>query len=219
METDLSGVEIRVLGSLMEKEMATPEYYPLSINALAAACNQKSNREPVTDFSEETVEEAVRSLIAKQLAYEIRGARVKKYGQNFARRHNLLTREAAVLCMLMLRGPQTVGELKQRTSRMHRFVDLNEVQEALTSLADLDMAKNLGKSPGQKESRWTHLLGGVSPHKEKPVPEPLPVAASAQEGPDRDRIAALEQQVVELKEGLSSLRRELSELKTRSGDV
>src|SRR5580700_7194257 len=126
MDWQLDGPEARVLGALLEKEIATPEYYPLSLNALVNACNQKSNREPVVSYDEETVEQALESLRTKGLAVRITGrdSRVPKHGQRFTETLNLGRREAAILCVLLLRGPQTVGELRGRSERLHQFDDL-----------------------------------------------------------------------------------------------
>src|ERR1051325_11283606 len=138
MDWQLDAVEARVLGSLMEKEIATPEYYPLSLNALGNACNQKSNREPVVSYDDVTVENALANLRAKSLAVRTTGeTRVAKHGQRFTQSLNLGRREAAVMCVLMLRGPQTVGELRGRSERLYRFDDLDAVEGTLNRLADM----------------------------------------------------------------------------------
>src|SRR5690242_4370971 len=139
----LDDVEVRVLGSLMEKEIATPEYYPLSLNALINACNQKSNREPVVSYDEETAETALDGLRNKGLSMRVTGrdSRVPKHEQRFTERFNLGRREAAILCVLMLRGPQTVGELRGRTDRLYTFDDLEGVESTLHKLAEMEFVK------------------------------------------------------------------------------
>src|SRR5438105_4089306 len=140
MDWQLDAAEARVLGSLLEKEIATPEYYPLSLNALVNACNQKSNREPVVSYDEDIVEAALEGLRAKGLASRITGAdtRVPKHEQRFMEKCNLGRREVAVMCVLMLRGPQTVGELRGRTERLYAFDDLEAVESTLQRLAEMD---------------------------------------------------------------------------------
>src|SRR5947208_8964485 len=137
MDWQLDPVELRVLGALMEKEIATPDYYPLSLNALVNACNQKSNREPVVSYDEEIVETALAGLRKQGLCMRVSGdSRVPKHEQRFTERDNLGRREAAVLCVLMLRGPQTVGELRGRTERLYTFEDLEGVESTLNRLAE-----------------------------------------------------------------------------------
>ena len=138
MDWQLSAEEVRVLGALMEKEIATPDYYPLSLNALINACNQKSNREPAVNYDEETVDTALQELRAKGLAMRITGdGRVAKHEQRFTERQNLGRREAALMCVLMLRGPQTPGELRGRTERLYSFEDLEGVETTLHRLAEM----------------------------------------------------------------------------------
>src|SRR5437899_2976333 len=136
----LDSVEVRVLGSLVEKELTTPEYYPLTLNALVNACNQKSNRDPMVSYDEDTVAEALATLKDKRLAFSLTGAgmRVPKYGHRVVETLNFGRRELAIMCELMIRGPQTVGELRTRTERMHKFSDLDEVESCLRGLAEHD---------------------------------------------------------------------------------
>src|SRR5712692_8441426 len=140
MDLVLHPVEARVLGSLLEKEITTPEYYPLTLNALVNACNQKSNRDPLVSYDEDTVKRALESLRMKGLVLEITGGgnRVPKHGQRFSEALNLGRRELAILCELMLRGPQTSGELRSRTERLHEFTDLTEVESCLKGLMERD---------------------------------------------------------------------------------
>src|SRR5579862_3058605 len=155
----LHPTEVRVLGALLEKDQTTPEYYPLTLNALVNACNQKSSREPIVNYNEETVTEALASLQHRGLALRISGAghRVEKYGHRLGEKLNLGRREMALLCVLMLRGPQTVGELRGRTERMHDFADLEEVEHVLATLAAHDPGPLVAPST---RGRWVQLLGG-----------------------------------------------------------
>ncbi|HEY1493824.1 MAG TPA: YceH family protein, partial [Candidatus Solibacter sp.] len=149
MDWQLDAAELRVLGALMEKEATTPDYYPMSLNALVNACNQKSNREPVVNFDEETVETALHELRAKGLSSRISGeSRVPKHEQRFVEKFNLGRREAAVMCVLMLRGPQTVGELRGRTERIFTFDDLEGVESTLHRLAEIGFVKKLPRQTG-----------------------------------------------------------------------
>jgi uncharacterized protein len=203
MDLLLHPVEVRVLGSLLEKEITTPEYYPLSLNALVNACNQKSNRDPVVSFDEDTVEQALQSLRDKGLLLSVSGAgsRVMKYGHRISEKLNLGRRELAILCELMLRGAQTPGELRTRTERMHRFDDIAELESVIERLPEL-MVK-LPRRPGEKESRYAHLLSG-------------PPAATAEEPQATaeitrtDRIGALEQEVKDLKAELENLKEQFA---------
>ena len=207
MDVQLDSAEVRVLGALMEKEIATPEYYPLSLNALVNAFNQKSNREPVVSYDDDTVETALESLRNKGLSMRITGrdSRVPKHEQGFTAKFNLGRREAAIMCVLMLRGPQTPGELRGRTDRLYTFDDLESVESTLHKLVETGFVKQLPRQVGYKEQRWAHLLSGDV------EVEAAPSAASADRGSsDRERIAALERDLAEL-------RREFDELKASLG--
>src|SRR6202051_400408 len=161
---NLTETEVPVLGSLIEKDITTPEYYPLSLNALVNACNQKSNRDPVTQLDEDAVRNALEGLQQRRLAGPARGAdsRVTKYEQRLQEVFNFTRPEIAVLCVLLLRGPQTPGELRGRAERLHRFEALEDVQSALQKLMQRGspLAKILARQPGTKESRYAHLLSG-----------------------------------------------------------
>ena len=206
----LDAAEARVLGCLMEKEVATPEYYPLSLNALVNACNQKSNRDPVVDYDDATVEQALESLRAKGYSTRISGrdVRVPKFAHRLSEVFNLGRRESAVLCVLMLRGPQTVGELRGRTERLYTFDDLEAVESTLTRLAEWQpdpLARKLPRQAGYKEGRYTHLLCGEV---EAAEPETQP-AAQAERGPSlAERVAALESELAELRRQFEDLRRQ-----------
>ena len=211
MDIQLDDIEVRVLGSLLEKEMATPDYYPLSLNGLTNACNQKSNRDPVVSYDESTVVRALDGLKEKQLALQSDASRVPKYEHNFTMARNLVNREAAVLAVLFLRGPQTVGEIRGRTDRLYKFTGLTEVEETLLSLADLGYVKKLPRQPGRKEHRYAHLLAGEPEQEESTVtrPEKATVLVRA----ENERIAALEDEVNVLRRDLEELQQVFAEFK------
>lgn len=215
MDWQLDAAETRVLGCLLEKEIATPEYYPLSLNALVNACNQKSNREPVVSYDEATVENALEGLRAKGLALRISGrdVRVPKHAQRFTEKFNLGRREAALICQLMLRGPQTVGELRGRSERLYTFDDLEAVEGTLSRLAEMEFAKRLPRLPGSREARWAHLLAGDVEAGEPPAETHAATTHTAathaaELAPsDRARIDALEREVADLRRMLEDLKR------------
>jgi uncharacterized protein len=203
----LDPVEARVLGSLLEKEATTPEYYPLSLNALVNACNQKSNRDPVVEYDADTVEDAVERLREKKLALTIVGSgRVKKYAQRISETLNLGRRELAVLCTLLLRGPQTLGEIRDRSERMFAFGDPAETKRALDKLAEWpehSLVAKLPRQAGQKEARYAHLLSGE------------PQAQAATDVPVSNqltKVGQLEQQLQELRSEFDHLKRRFDEL-------
>jgi uncharacterized protein len=207
MEFLLTENEVRVLGSLVEKDITTPEYYPLSLNALMNACNQKSNRDPVMQLGEDAVRDALAGLQEQRLAGPAGGAdsRVTKYEHRLQEVFNFTRPEIAVLCVLLLRGPQTPGELRGRSERMHRFEALDDVQAALQKLMQRDppLAKVLPRQPGTKESRYAHLLAG-----DVVVAEP-PHSAT----PTADRNSADGERITRLEEEVAALRREVGDLK------
>ena len=194
----LHPVEVRVLGALLEKDLTTPEYYPLTVNALQNACNQKSSREPVTAFDEATVSQALDTLRHRGLATKVSGAghRVEKYGHRLGESMNLGRRELAILCVLMLRGPQTVGELRGRTERMHEFSDMDEVERVLQTLGTREPALVAPAARG----RWVHLW-------HEPTESPEPAAAAPSSGLTQ-RVETLEREVAELRQQLTDLRRQ-----------
>ena len=208
MDLVLHPVEIRVLGSLLEKEVTTPEYYPLSLNALVNACNQKSNRDPVVDFNQAIVEQALESLREKGLLLTVTGAgsRVPKYGHRISEKLNLGRRELAILCELMLRGPQTLGEIRTHCERMHPFDDLSEVETVIERLPEL--ITKLARRPGEKEVRYAHLLAGAPS-----VPETVREAAEPTRTDRTDRIAALEQEVGQLRSEVEELKQQFAGFK------
>jgi len=207
MDLVLNAVEARVLGALIEKDITTPDYYPLSLNALVNACNQKNNREPVMALDEAAVRDAVSGLQELRLAGPAGGAdsRVTKYEHRMQDVLNLSRGETAVLCVLLLRGPQTPGELRGRTERMHSFEDLDAVQASLQKLMQREppLAVVLPRQPGTKESRYAHLLSG-----------PIDAAEFAVQGPPAVvAVSGTDMRVVRLEEQVASLRNEVTELK------
>lgn len=207
----LTIVEARVLGALVEKEITTPDYYPLSLNGLVNACNQKSNREPVMELGEDDVRQALDGLNRLGLAGPARGAdsRVTKYEHRLQEAFNFERRETAILCVLLLRGPQTPGELRGRTERMHRFNDLDEVQTALRRLMERQppLVKALPRQPGTKELRYAHLLSGDVESWEPPA------ESHAAGTPDTERIARLEGEVANLQAEIADLKRQLDDFR------
>ena len=205
MDLLLDAAEVRVLGALLEKEIATPDYYPLSLNALVNACNQKSNREPVVAYDDATVENALSGLRSKGLATRITGgdSRVPKQGQRFTERFNLGRREAALLCVLMLRGPQTIGELRGRSERLYTFDDLEGVESTLHRLAEMGFVKELPRLPGSREPRHAQLLSGD-------VEAPAPEASAAEE-----HAPSLAERVSTLEEKLERTIREFEEFRRK----
>lgn len=203
----LDAVEIRVLGSLLEKEQTTPDAYPLSVNALVSACTQRSNRDPVMDLEAGDVDGALDRLHEEVLVWPVEGARVQRWRHNLDRRWELDAATKAVLTVLLLRGPQTPGELRARTDRMHPFDATDDVEAVLVTMAagDEPLVVQLERRPGQKESRWAHLAGG--PPTEPTATPPTRVTAP-DTGPSlRDRVADLEQRVARLEEALERFER------------
>ncbi len=204
MEMELTPVEVRILGCLIEKEMATPEYYPLTLNALVNACNQKSNRQPAMALGEAAVENALYALrTGHRLAVEVTStaSRVAKYRHNFAAHWNFSPAKMAILCELLVRGPQTPGDLRAHASRLHPLADTHEVEEILRGLethADGPFVTHLPREPGQRERRWAHLFAGEP---QLPVTEEQPQATGR-----IDRMEALEQEVAALRGELDGLK-------------
>jgi uncharacterized protein len=208
MDFQLDAPEARVLGALMEKEIATPDYYPLSLNALVNACNQKSNREPVVAYDEEIVETALEGLRAKSLGLRISGeSRVPKHAQRFTEKFNLGRREAAVICVLLLRGPQTPGELRSRTDRLYQFDDLESLENTLTHLAELEFVRKLPRQSGSREARWAHLLCGEVEAAEEERAEAAIRHTASPDAAVLDKVAALEEELAQLRREFDDFRR------------
>lgn len=223
MQQTLTETEARVLGCLIEKELTTPEYYPLSLNALVSACNQKSNRDPIASYGEADVEQEIDSLRQKGLVQSLLmpGGRTPKYRHSFLEEFNLIPREAAILCELILRLRQTPGELKGRASRMYKFQDLTEVQDTLLDLSGRaePLVLKLEREPGKKEQRYVHLLCGPPASPESPqLTTPASAAPAAPVAPAAPAFSpepapSEAKQINELEAEVDCLRAELSELK------
>lgn len=217
METILNGKEVRVLGCLIEKELATPEYYPLTLNALTNASNQKSNREPIMNLEETEVIRALDSLRIKQLALvSAEGGRVPKYRHALMERLRLDPAELALLAELLLRGPQTMGELRARAERMHPFADLADVEEALKELMERTppLATILPRQPGRKEQRYSHMFASApeTVEEERAVP---PEEARLKVMAENERLATLEKEVASLHTEVAELRRAVEEFRAQ----
>ena len=215
MTTIFSDIEVRVLGALVEKQVTTPEYYPLTLNSLTLACNQKNNRNPVTNYSENEVAHALETLREKNLTYVYHGStsRVPKYKHVMPEVMHLSPPETALMCVLMLRGPQTIGEMRGNAARLHEFSGLEEVEETLNSLISREpesLVVRLSRQPGQKEARVAHLLSGP-PSEEVMSEATVPRATSRQN--DRERIESLEQNLTALSEEVQTLKQQFAEFK------
>ena len=217
MDYILNDIEVRVLGSLIEKELTTPEYYPLSLNALTNACNQKSNRDPVMTLSEEDVVRALDTLRFRQLAViSADGGRVPKYRHILAETLGLVPAELAVMCELLVRGPQTLGELRTRGERMHQFGGLAAVEEVLQELIQREkpMITLMPRQPGRKEGRYAQLFSGM-PECCEEVAESPPEPARRRVMAENDRIVGLEEEVAALRAEVAGLRLTVEEFKAQ----
>ncbi len=214
MNLVLNDIEARVLGALLEKDITTPDYYPLSLNALVNACNQKNNRDPVMNLEEGAVRDALNGLQVHGLAGPASGAdsRVTKYEHRLQETFNFSRGETAVLCVLLLRGPQTPGELRGRTERMHRFEDLDAVQFSLQKLMQREptLVAMLPRLPGTKESRYAHLLSGEIEAVELPLPR---MASPSSSSVDDERVSRLEEAVAAVQNEVSELKQQLAEFR------
>jgi uncharacterized protein YceH (UPF0502 family) len=214
MQVILTETEARVLGSLIEKDITTPDYYPLSLNALVNACNQKNNREPVMTLDENAVRDALSTLQEKRLAGPASGAdsRVTKYEHRLQEAYNFDRREIAIICVLLLRGPQTPGELRGRTDRMYHFDALEDVVSTLDRLAHREppLTAALPRQPGTKETRYMHLFSGEAPQQVHVSVERTPPPATASSESSGDRISALEAEVASLRAELTEVQQQLA---------
>ncbi|MGB9080322.1 MAG: YceH family protein [Desulfuromonadaceae bacterium] len=217
MDMTFNDNEVRVLGSLIEKELTTPEYYPLSLNSLTNACNQKSNRDPVMALAEEDVVRALDSLRFKQLVVlSAEGGRVPKYRHLLAEKLSLMPAEQAIVCELLLRGPQTVGELRTRGERMHPFGDLAAVEEVLQELMvrEKPLVALMPRQPGRKEGRYVQLFSGIPQYLEESS-EARPEAARQRVLAENERIAKLEEEVAALRGEVAGLQLQMAEFKAQ----
>ncbi|MGC1616516.1 MAG: YceH family protein [Candidatus Acidiferrum sp.] len=216
MNIVLSEVEARVLACLVEKEITTPEYYPLSLNALVHACNQKSNRDPLMNLDEAAVRQALRGLGEQALARSAGGdSRVAKYEHRLAEMFNFTRPETAILCELLLRGPQTPGELRSRAERMHPFEDLNVVHTTLKHLTEREppLAALLPRQPGMKEARYAHLLSGNPDMRETEPVQPIMENAVSNGIAGTERVAQLANAVEGLQQEIADLKRQFAEFR------
>jgi uncharacterized protein YceH (UPF0502 family) len=213
----LNEVETRVLGSLIEKQRTTPAYYPLTLNALASACNQLSNREPVVSFDERTVERGLESLREKKLVWVVTaaGGRVPKYEHRAQESYGVTDAEIAVLCLLMLRGPQTPGEIRSRSERLYAFPQLQDVEEALQALANrpIPLAAALPRQPGTRETRYAHLLEGDVDWAPLVGAAVSPAPTAGELGREEERLARLEELVSSLRQDLDMLQKQFDDFR------
>ncbi len=198
-----------MLGCLLEKQQATPEYYPLTLNALAAACNQKSNRDPVMDLADADARGALERLRAEVLVWPVEGTRAERWEHNLDRSWELDAASKALVTVLLLRGPQTPGELRSRCDRLHPFGSVGDVEAALSRLAagPEPLVTELGRGPGQKESRWAHLVAGPPSGRSEPAPSPRTSGAAGLV----ERVAALEERIADLAGELTRLAAKLGD--------
>lgn len=210
MDLLLTDTEVRVLGCLLEKEMATPDYYPLSLNGLINGCNQKSNRHPVVSYDDDTALYAIKGLQERKLIRQSNVGRVTKYEQVFSDELNLINKEKAVICVLLLRGPQTIGEIRGRSERLYGFSDLEEVQNTIATLEESQLVKKLPRQPGRKESRYAHLLSGE--------PAEQPAADTVNKDSERIIVRRKDESETGLKEKVEILEVELMKLRQEFED-
>lgn len=216
MDRILNEIEVRIIGSLIEKQVSTPDYYPLTLNALMHACNQLSNRDPVVSYDERTVAQAIESLRGKNMAYVFYGSdsRVPKYKQMMTEIFHLSPQETAVMCVLMLRGPQTIGELRGRTSRLFEFADLAEVEATLEGLIARDdpaLVIKLPRQIGRKESRYAHALAGEVSMMEQALPAGEPATLKVKAGDEK--LSRLETEVEALRQEVGHLKQQFEDFK------
>ena len=208
----LTDAEVRVLGCLIEKEMTTPDYYPLSLNALINGCNQKSNREPVVSYDEETVLKTLENLKGKDLVWQSDLSRVAKYAHSFLKASNLVNKEAAILCVLFLRGHQTAGEIRERTERLYRFNTIEEIKDVLHDLEEMGYVKLLPRQHGLKEPRYTHLFSDVMEHPGTEMTAHS-VSPAHNTNAEDERVTKFGEELTRLRQELEELRNEFLEFK------
>jgi uncharacterized protein len=214
---DLSPEEIRVLGCLLEKQRTTPDAYPLTLNALRAACNQSTSRDPIVDYDDDTIRDALRRLGHRRFTRLASGARAPKYRHLLDEALPMSEPERAVMAVMMLRGPQTLNELRTRTERMHAFGSADEVVQTVDALSARGLAEHVGRRPGQKEDRYRQLMGEDAAHEEAPVAAAAPAPAAAAPPPPPPPAPIADDRVERLEREVASLRAELDDLKTQLG--
>lgn len=205
----LDPAEIRALGSLIEKQLSTPEYYPLTLNALVAACNQKSNREPVMELTDSVVQSALDRLQDEKMIWKVLGGRAVRFDHNLDTVWHLKKPEKAIITLLFLRGPQTTGELRGRSDRLHQFESIAEVEDVLRDMSSHSepLVRRLPRRPGQKEERWTHTVGAEV--EESAAPLPAASTAAPQGEPLSSRVLRLEERLEKLEQALEALKSQL----------
>ena len=201
-------MEIRILGCLLEKQQTTPEYYPLTLNSLTAACNQQTNREPVMTLSEADIASALERLQDEMLVWKVMGSRATKFDHNLDRRWQLGPASKALMGVLLLRGPQTAGELRLRTDRMFKFETMEDIEVQLRAMASGGLVEELPRRPGQKETRWRHLAGGAAPVESFATTDE-PRSSSGE--PLSVRVSRLENELAALREEFAALKAKLGE--------
>lgn len=212
MDFVLSDIDVRVLGSLIEKKMSTPEYYPLSLNSLTNACNQKSSRNPVVNYDEKIVHDAIRSLKDKGLLSESYFSRATKYEELFSKNYKLLDKESAVLCVLLLRGSQTAGEIRGRTERLYNFESLEDLNITISNLEEWKFIIKVPRQPGQKEQRFVHLLSGMPDLTKTGLNDNNSII---EEQKEYEKLNKLEEDVKSLRIDLDSLKQAFVEFKNQ----
>lgn len=223
MDMALNAIETRILGVLIEKQMATPDYYPLTLNALVNACNQTTNRDPVMSLDQGAVEEALARLRNDRLVLQVKaqGSRALKYEHNMKDVAFFSDREVAILCVLLLRGPQTAGELRSRTGRLAEFHGLAAVEHTLQKLANHEsgsFVQRLARRPGHKENRYAHLFGEAAPEFDEDAESPATMPMEPEAGADHDRVELLEKKVNDLHAELDELKAQFFEFKRQFED-
>lgn len=213
MTTILSDIEVRILGCLLEKKLATPEYYPLSLNALVNACNQKTNRFPVVSYDETTVINGIQGLVEKKLVGRSELSRVTKYEELLTQSKNLVSRETSILCILLVRGPQTIGEIKSRTERLYRFESLEDVGSIIATLEEWGLVMRLPRMKGHKEPRYIHLFSEVDDMSENFGGESFQENGFQMDAGVNDRISGLEERIDVLTRELDEFKKAFSDFK------
>ncbi len=213
MEVILSDIEVRIFGCLLEKKLATPEYYPLSLNALVNACNQKSNRFPVVSYDETTVVNGIEGLIEKKLVSQSDVSRVSKYEETFTRDKNFINKETSILCILLVRGPQTPGEIKARTERLYKFESLEEVNTTIKDLVEWGLVIKLPRMKGFKESRFMHLFSDMDDNTQDPDTDLQVHDTGHTDDVQNEKISALENKLDIILQEFQELKQEFSDFK------